>query len=280
MWMGSDKESRRVMKKVLVMLFLCFNVILAFADGNDKIDKYNVSGNSEQITNDNQEIRIEYSLKELVENLEKDLETNRVDIDNLKRDRIILITVLIVLGIGSVPTLKGFRKFCKNYLQTEVEKEAEEINNIIISEYREKIKSEIVLRRTKKLLVLFQDEYRDLEDKLGKQNLRQYLKHFQFEVLFKELEKISIESTKDYDLIIFADGEKSKDLYINPKAQEIINNSNIERTVFYYHNEYRRNQGLENCYINNSNSFVTLYRNIMDTLEFQEYLVRKENNQA
>ena len=80
----------------------------------------------------------------------------------------------------------------------------------------------------------------------------------------------------DYSLFKILNKEvKQKDNYIYPKAQNIIDSLDGTNTVFYYHNEKRKNQALDRCYINNSSSFITLYRNIMDTLEFQEYLEQK-----
>lgn len=276
------------MKKYLAMflIIICSSFSVFGEEGQNK-EINDLKQRIEQLEMENKEVKINYSAKELFEKNDKKIEEIEKEVEDYKNNKIILLTIITILGVGGiggiVPFVISLKKEVRAEIVNKVKQETEKINDVIITEYRERVKTEVIFRQHKKILILYKDEFKDLSDKLEKISLREFLPHYFKNVEFINIDSILLEQTKGYDLILFAHGEKAdnlKDNYIYPKAQNIIDSLDGTNTVFYYHNEKRKNQALDRCYINNSSSFITLYRNIMDTLEFQEYLEQKSKNNS
>ncbi len=269
------------MKKYLAMflIIICSSFSVFGKEGQNK-EINDLKQRIEQLERENKEVKINYSAKELFEKNDKKIEEIEKEVEDYKNNKIILLTIITILGVGGiggiVPFVISLKKEVRAEIVNKVKQETEKVNDVIITEYRERVKTETILREHKKILVLYEDEFRDLNDKLDKHSLRSFLPNYFKNVTFKKIDEITDSQIKGYDLILFANGESNEGgKYKCPKANNIILKLKETNTVFYYHNEKWRQQELENCYINNSTSLITLYRNLMDTLEFQEYLEQK-----
>ncbi len=287
------------MKKYLAMflIIICSSFSVFGEEGQNK-EINDLKQRIEQLERENKEVKIDYSAKELfekndkkIEEIEKDVQENRENIltwlpwkNVLNKGSFPTIIVLISIFLWAKKNMKdNLLKEVKNDIKEqvtsrvkkniddevaiEIERQSREVSNKILNEYRERILSETILRLSKRILVLSKESGSNVFND-------EFKKSYGFEkIKIEKIERIDLNNS-NYDLIILNNEIPMNELNL----AKLINENDRKNTVYlnYFPKGQSKIKDELNCEIikkwNFTNSPITLYEQIMNSLKYQDFL--------